>query len=143
MTDPNTLMSDAEREVLKALWELDRATVRQIRDYLQEQGRAWAHTTINTLLARLEEKRLIKRDASGFAHVFAAAVSRDALVHERLNDLADQYCDGEAAPLMLAFVEGQQFSEAEIAEFRQLLDRLEQENTRPRRKRSSRKRKKP
>jgi predicted transcriptional regulator len=128
MGDLNAPVSGAEREVLKALWELERATVREIRELVEKQGRKWAHTTINTLLSRLEEKRIVVRNTSGFAHVFSAAISREAMVQERLRSLADDFCDGaSAAPLVLALVEGERFTKSELDDFRRLIDRLQRQ----------------
>jgi len=137
MSDTNAPISEAEREVLKALWELGRATVREIRELVEKQGRKWAHTTINTLLSRLEEKGLVKRDTSGFAHVFSAAVTREAMVQKRLRSLADNFCDGVSAPLVLALVEGEAFTKRELEEFRQLIDRLEKRADKPSSRRRS------
>lgn len=118
-------ISESEREVLKVLWDCEPATVRAIRERLADDGRQWAHTTVNTLLARLEQKGCVTCDRSGFAHVFSAAVSRDDLVRRGLNTLADELCEGTRVPLMLALVDGQTFSDEEIEQFRGLLDRLE------------------
>lgn len=136
MTDSIVSVSNAEREVLMVLWELERATVREIRQLLEERGLRWAHTTISTLLTRLEEKQLVCRDATGFAHVYSPAVSREAMVQQRLRSLADDFCDGASAPLVLALVEGERFTKSELEEFRQLIDQLEQQTD----KRSSRRR---
>lgn len=135
-TDDRTI-SESEREVLKVLWDCESATVREIREHLATQGREWAHTTINTLLARLEQKGCVTCDRSGFAHVFSAAVSRDELVRRRLTTLADEFCEGTRVPLMLALADGQKFSEDEIAQFRSLLDQLEQNRKGPAKKRSA------
>lgn len=131
-------VSDAERDVLKTLWELGPATVRQLRTELLEQGREWAHTTINTLLSRMVEKGLVTRDTSGFAHVFSATVSRETLVQQHLSDLADEYCGGQSAPLVLALVEGRKFTKSEIEQFRMLIGHLADGDStnRPARKRS-------
>lgn len=139
MGELNAPVSGAEREVLKALWELERATARDIRELVEKQGRKWAHTTINTLLSRLEEKRLVVRDTSGFAHVFSAAISREAIVQERLRSLADDFCDGASSPLVLALVGGERFTKSELDDFRRLIDRLERQvDERSTRKRSRR-----
>ena len=130
-------ISESERDVLKILWEQETATVREIRESLAKEGRNWAHTTINTLLARLEQKQCVVCDRSGFAHVFRAAVSRDELMRHRVDSLADELCDGSRIPLMLALVDGQKFSKEEIDQFRTLLDQLD--NTRTKRKKSGRK----
>lgn len=138
MSDTNATISEAEREVLAALWELGRATVREIRGRVEELGRKWAHTTISTLLSRLEEKGLVNRDTTGFAHVYSAAVSREAVVQKRLRSLADNFCDGASARLVLALVEGEAFTKSELEEFRRRIDRLEkQAETLSSRKRSS------
>jgi predicted transcriptional regulator len=115
-------LSEAEREVLKALWEHGPGTVRQLNGVLGGRGRTWAYTTVLTLLQRLQAKGYAARQAAGVAHVFRAAVSRDQLVERRLQDTADELCDGSAAPLLLALVQGNRFTREELARFRRLLD---------------------
>lgn len=126
-------MSDAERDVLKTLWEQGRGTVREIQAVLERQGREWAYTTVLTLLQRLEGKGYVACDKSHFAHVFAARVSRGDVVRQQLTNLVDEYCDGAAAPLMLALVEGHRFTEAELEQLRELIDRLEAKRRRGKR----------
>jgi BlaI family transcriptional regulator, penicillinase repressor len=125
MTEHRPEMSDAEREVLKALWDHGPGTVREIHGELRQQGRSWAYTTVTTLLQRLESKGYVACDKSRFAHVFKPRLTRDEVVREQLTSLVDDYCDGTAAPLLLALVEGRQFSAKEIEEFRQLIDQLD------------------
>jgi predicted transcriptional regulator len=111
--------------ILKAIWENGPGTVREINRVLRGQGRRWAYTTVLTLLQRLEAKGFVASDKGGVAHVFRAAVSRDSLLRQRLKDLANQLCEGTPGPLVLALVEGHRFSEAEIEQFRRLLEQLE------------------
>jgi len=122
---PRPSISDAERAVLKVLWDQGPGTVRQIKQHLREQDRRWAHTTVITLLGRLEAKGYVAGDKSGFAHVFRATASRDDVVRQQLEHLADEFCEGDAAPLVLALVQGYSFSDKEIEEFRKLIDKLE------------------
>jgi BlaI family penicillinase repressor len=115
-------LSDAEREVLKALWAHGPGTVRQINELLRRLGRTWAYTTVLTLLQRLQAKGYATSEASGVAHVYTAAVSREALLERRLQDTADELCGGSAAPLLLALMQANRFSDEELARFRRLLD---------------------
>jgi BlaI family penicillinase repressor len=115
-------LSEAEMEVLKALWEHGPGTVRQLNAMLGGRGRRWAYTTVLTLLQRLQTKGYAASETAGVAHVFRAMVSRDQLVERRLRDTADELCDGSAAPLVLALVQGNKFSPEELARFRRLLD---------------------
>jgi predicted transcriptional regulator len=125
MTEHRPEMSDAERDVLKALWDHGPGTVRQIHAALTKLGRSWAYTTVTTLLQRLESKGYVACDKSRFAHVFEARVTREDVVREQVTSLVDEYCDGTAAPLMLALVEGHRFSAEEIEQFRQLIEQLD------------------
>jgi len=117
-----TGLSDAEREVLKVLWDHDRSTIREINEVLERQGRHWAYTTVATLLQRLVVKKYAASDPSAVPHVFRAIVSRDELLERRLKDAAEELCDGRAAPLVLALVQGNRFSTDELVRLRLLLD---------------------
>ena len=115
-------LSESEREVLRVLWDHGPCPIREINQVLESQGRRWAYTTVATLLQRLVVKKFVASDSSAVPHVFRARVSRDELLDRRLKDAADELCDGRAAPLILALVEGNQFSPDELARLRRLLD---------------------
>jgi predicted transcriptional regulator len=128
-------LSEAEREVLKALWDRGPGTVRQVNAVLGGRGRRWAYTTVLTLLQRLQAKGYAASEPSpsgpGVALVFRAEVSREELLEQRLKDTADELCDGSAAPLLLALVQGNRFSPEELARFRRLLDEAVRKPPRP------------
>jgi BlaI family penicillinase repressor len=115
-------LSDSEREVLRVLWDRGPATVREINAELTRRGRRWAYTTVATLLQRLSTKQYAMSDPSSVPHVFRAAVTRDELIERRLKDAAEELCDGRAAPLVLALVQGGRFSAEELVRMRRLLD---------------------
>jgi predicted transcriptional regulator len=125
VTERGAIVSEAELEVLKVLWEHPAGTVREINAILRKQGRRWAYTTVQTLLQRLEAKGHVRSDKSGSAHVYRAAVSRDDLLGRRLRELADQFCDGTASPLLLALLGDSRLTADEIKQMREMLDRLE------------------
>jgi BlaI family penicillinase repressor len=123
-------VSDAELDVLKALWDRGPGTVREVESRLRRRRRKWAYTTVLTLLSRLREKGYVTSDKGagdkgGAAHVFEAAVSRDQLLRNGLTELADRMCDGVASPLVHALVQGRRFSADEIAGLRKLLDEMD------------------
>ena len=116
-------------EVLKALWAHGPGTVRQVNEVLA--GRRWAYTTVLTLLQRLAAKGYVAREAAGVEHVYRAAVTREDMLEGRLKETADELCDGSAAPLLLALVQGNTFSPEELARFRRLLDEARRKPRRP------------
>src|SRR5882672_11734571 len=120
-----TAMSDAEREVLKVLWDEGPLAVRDVLARLTERGQEWTRSTVITLLQRLEKKGYVDSDKRQHAFIFRAVVSREQEMHARLQDLAGELCGGDAVPLMLAFAERHRFSPAELARFRAMIDALE------------------
>jgi len=118
-------ISDAERAVLKTLWEHGPGTVRAIQELLASEGQEWTRSTVITLLQRLEKKGYAASDKSGFAFVFRAAVSLGEVLHQRLEQLTHELSAGDPAPLVLAFAERHRFTEAEIQRFRKMIDQME------------------
>jgi predicted transcriptional regulator len=118
-------ISEAERAVLKVLWDQGPQTVREVQELLAGPGQEWTRSTVITLLQRLERKGYAASDRSGFAFVFRAAVSLEDVVHQRMTALAEELSAGKAAPLVLAFAERHKFTDAEIERLRKLIDQLE------------------
>jgi predicted transcriptional regulator len=115
-------LSDAERDVLRVLWDCGPGTVREVNTVLEDRGRRWAYTTVATLLQRLVTKQYVSPDPSAVPHIYRALITRDELLERRLRDAADELCNGQAVPLVLALVQGNRFSADELAHLRQLLD---------------------
>ena len=121
-SDKPTAITDAELTVLKALWDDGPGTVREL---LARLGTDWAYTTLQTLLGRLEEKGHVRADRRGHAHRFTAVLDRDELAERHVDEVASSLLDGAVTPLVLRLVERGEFSPADIARFRQLLEAAE------------------
>lgn len=117
-------MSDAEREVLKVLWDQGPLGVRDVLARLTEQGQEWTRSTVVTLLHRLEAKGYVESDRSQYAFVFRPLVSREDEMHARMAELAGELAGGDAVPLVLAFAERHRFSPEELARLQRLIDDL-------------------
>ena len=118
-------MSDAEQEVMKVLWEHGPGIVREIQEILADMAHDWSRSTVITLLQRLEKKGYVASDKSGHAFVFRAAVTREDVGRQRLNEVADELYAGDPTPLMLAFAEKHRFTKEELQKFRQMISDAE------------------
>jgi len=117
-------LSDAERQVLIVLWDHGPLGVRDVVTRLTESGQQWTRSTVVTLLHRLEAKGYIESDKSQYAFVYRPLVSREDVIHARMTELAGDYSDGDAVPLMLAFAERHRFSPQELARLQHMIDDL-------------------
>lgn len=116
---------EAELEVLNVLWRLGRGTVREVREALGQGGRSLAHTTVLTLLARLEKRRHVRCDREGPANVYRATTTRARVTAARLGHLVEKLGDGKATPLILHLMEAHELSTDDIRELKELLGELE------------------
>lgn len=78
-------LSDSEMDVLKALWEKNPQSARELHDTLAERT-GWAVSTTRTVLERMRAKELIVRSESHGLAVFAPARTKvdvlgDSLAH--------------------------------------------------------------
>ena len=129
-----TDLGNAELEVLKALWDLGRAPVREVMNHLHASGRRLAYTTVLTVLTRLEQKGFVRADKSGVAYLYRPRVTRAKLTRSRLRSLIEQLYDGSAGPLVLQLVEQEKLSATEIGTLQKLVERLDREKGKPTRK---------
>ncbi len=117
-------VTDAELDVLRALWDVGPATIRALTDRLYPSGGTSEYATVQKLLERLEGKRLVARRAEGRQNVFRATVEREELVARRLRDTADELCDGSLTPLITQLVSAGRLSREELRELRRMVDRV-------------------
>lgn len=115
--------TDAELAILRLLWQREPLTAREIREALYPKGTPSDHGTVQKLLARLEEKKLIARDRTGFAHLFRSKISQSEFVGGQLEALAEKLTEGSIAPLIMHAVESEKLSAEERRAIRKLLDR--------------------
>ena len=81
-------LSPSETEILRLVWQLDRATVQEVCEKLPAKRRI-TYATVQTLLRRLEKKGYLKHAVNGKAHVFSAAVKRESVVKRSVGDFLD------------------------------------------------------
>jgi BlaI family transcriptional regulator, penicillinase repressor len=123
MPAPRTQATDAELAILKLLWEGEPLTARAICEKLYPSGTPSDQATVQKLLQRLEQKRLISRDRRTFAHQFRAAVTRESLAAGELEALAEKLTDGSLVPFILHAVDSKQLSAKERNDIRRILNR--------------------
>jgi len=123
MARRRTDVTDAELEVLKALWADGPSTIRQLADRLYPGGGAAHYATVQKLLERLESKRHVRCRRKERVNVYAAAVGRQDLIWQGLRETADRLCEGALTPLLTQLVGSSRLTREELRELRRLVDR--------------------
>ena len=113
-------MSPTETEILRLVWELNEATVQQIRDQLPSD-RNLAYNTVQTLLCRLEQKGYLKHHLKGRAHVFSALVKPREVIKTTVRDFLGRLFGGDPKPLVQFLAEDGKLDEEDIKRLRELI----------------------
>lgn len=116
-------ISDAEWEVMKALWDARPLTAGEVVDKVAAE-QDWKPRTIKTLLNRLVQKGAVGVEIDGRRYLYRAKVTRDACVRRETRSFLSRVFNGSAAPAIVHFLEQGRLSAEEI---RQLRDMLSQE----------------
>jgi BlaI family penicillinase repressor len=102
-------LTEAEWQIMNALWQKHPATARQIAQRLPE-GVNWAYTTIKTMLTRLAEKKAVSETKQGSIGIYEPLLTRQAARQNALKSLVTQAFDGAFGPLMHFLIEDQKLS---------------------------------
>ncbi len=112
-------VSPSETEILRLVWQLDKATVQDVCNKLPAK-RKIAYATVQTLLRRLEKKGYIKHRIRGKAHVFFAAVKSEKVIKRSVNDFLDKPFGGDPIPLMQYLAEHGKIDTDDIEKLKRL-----------------------
>ncbi|MFH1883147.1 MAG: BlaI/MecI/CopY family transcriptional regulator, partial [Planctomycetota bacterium] len=112
-------LSPSETEILRLVWQLDKATVQEVCDKLPAR-RKIAYATVQTLLRRLEKKGYLKHRNRGKAHVFFAAVKSENVIKRSVNDFLDRLFGGDPIPLMQYLAEHGKIDTDDVEKLKQL-----------------------
>lgn len=107
-------LTPAEFNVLKALWQLGKGSVAEVRAELAARGSDLAYTTVMTLLGRLAQKGAVAVDRTREPFVYKAAQRRESVLRDRLRDFVREVFDGEADALVMRLVEDETLSLSEL-----------------------------
>jgi BlaI family transcriptional regulator, penicillinase repressor len=116
--------TQGELEILHVLWEHGSCSVREVHEVLASD-RAPGYTTVLKLLQIMTEKGLVTRDDRQRTHLYVARLTREQTQRQMVDDLLERAFGGSASRLVLQALAARKASAEEIAEIRDLLDRLE------------------
>lgn len=119
--------TDAELEILTALWSRGPCTVREVHEAISRR-KSTQYTTVLKQMQVMAEKGLLRRNEEQRSHVYEASQSREWTQRQLAGDLLERAFEGSARSLLLGALSARRASKQELAELRKLLDTYEKEN---------------
>ena len=85
--------------LLKLLWEHGPSTVREIHKRFPERPKP-AYTSLLTNLQTMFDKELVTRETADRAHIYSAAIARESIERDIVEDLVSRVFDGSSLRLI-------------------------------------------
>lgn len=114
-------ISESEWEVMATLWP--HASPRSAAEVFAAlpAGHGWHQKTVNTFLARLAAKGVVRVTKDGNANLYSARLRREECVAREGRGFLDRVFRGAAGPMLLHFCAQADLTADEIAELEKLL----------------------
>jgi predicted transcriptional regulator len=113
MRTKSRTLTEQELEIMKVVWELQTATVRDVYEALLRR-RKIAYTTVMTMMNILEEKGYLKKRAEDKAHVYRPAQAKAKVMRAMLEDFVSRVFNGSAEPLLVQLVKDRHLSPQDL-----------------------------
>jgi BlaI family transcriptional regulator, penicillinase repressor len=119
MRPRNKTLTGQELEIMKIVWERERATVRDVYEALLERRKV-AYTTVMTMMKILEQKGFLKKSQEERAHVYRPAQPQRQVVGAMVREFVNRVFNGSAEPLLVHLVEEHHLSPKDLEEIARL-----------------------
>lgn len=117
--------TEAELEILQVLWETGPATVRVVFDRLRTTRVKIGYTTVLKLMQIMTDKGTLTKDDSVRPQVYRPARPRKQTQKQILGNLLERAFRGSTGELVMQALSSKKATPEELAQIRELLDRLE------------------
>jgi len=109
----STKLTAQQIDIMKVVWQLGEATVRDVYEALRAQ-RPIAYTTVMTTMKTMEARGHLKKRTEGRAHVYRAVEAQNRALGKIVKDFLDRVFNGSAEPLLAHLVRERRLSEKDL-----------------------------
>ncbi len=120
MRSPKSTLTEQELEIMKVIWQLETATVRQVYETMLEH-RKIAYTTVMTMMNILEQKGYLKKRQDDRAYVYRPSQPKQQVIRSMVREFVNRVFNGSAEPLLVHLVEDQHLDANDLEEIRKTI----------------------
>jgi len=120
MRPKSRTLTELELEIMKIVWQVKSATVRDVYETLLERRKV-AYTTVMTMMRILEQKQYLKRRLEERAYVYQATRSSNKVIKGMVREFVNRVFNGSAQPLLAHLVEDRRLSEKDLKEITRMI----------------------
>lgn len=122
MNDSHIVLNQSEWYIMQKLWEQSPRTIMQIYHALEDET-GWSKSTVNTLLARMTDKKIIKYEEGDKAKMYYPLIKREDAAVAETTSLLERVYQGSVSMMVNTLVRKNALSRQDIEELQELLKR--------------------
>lgn len=89
-----------EAEIMRVVWKLERATVREVFEKLRPTRDKLAYTTIMTCMTNLARKGMLNQERGGIPYMYTPVETGPEIATKMVDRVIDRLLGGTAAPVI-------------------------------------------
>ena len=120
-------LSKAEYDILRILWKNGKQTVREVHNHLHETYK-WAYTTTKTMMDRMTNKNLLKREEFHGIYLYTPMITRPVGLAKIVEFFADRVLEMDTGSVVSLFARSKTLTPEEVQELEQLIQKMKTEN---------------
>lgn len=120
MSEPDSSLSELQIDLMRVIWRRKQATVAEVVEALSGR-RELAHTTVATLLSRLEKRGLLAAERDGRQLVYRPLVAEQVVQRSMVSSLVDNLFGGRPEALLAHLVREQDLARGDLDALAELL----------------------
>ncbi len=113
-------LTDQQLEIMKVVWRLGKATVRDVYEALRLR-RTIAYTTVMTTMKTMEARGHLRKQVQGRAYVYEAVEPQERTLRKIVRDFIDRVFNGSAEPLLAHLVGERRLRQKELNELARMV----------------------
>lgn len=121
------VLSDLQLDLMRVLWRGGALSVAEVTEALAD--RDLAHTTVATLLSRLEKRGVVAASRDGRMLVYRPCVTEAQVRRTMVSSLIAQVFRGDPKALLAHLVSEREVAQGDLEQVRALLQRADEEGT--------------
>ena len=124
MRHPHPTLTPQELAIMKVIWRMGSATVRDVYEDLRAE-RTIAYTTVMTMMRILEDKGYLTKSSADRAFVYTPARPRQQVVGAMVRDFVDRVFDGASGSLLVHLAKDNRLTDKQRRAIEKLVKDLE------------------
>jgi predicted transcriptional regulator len=124
MRTPHPTLTPQELAIMKVVWSLGQATVRQVYETMRKR-RSIAYTTVMTMMRILEDKGYLRKALVDRAYVYKPAKPRQQVMSAMVRDFVERVFDGAPNTLLLHLAKDNALTERQKKIVKELIEEIE------------------